>query len=267
MKLTSVGLAPGILGALDRSTVLLARGSASALEGLGWERVSSFVSFLTWELPPLHLGFQQSMRENKEKQALSDLMIKPVQRIPRYELLVKVGVDWLDREAWRRSTSVLRLVPCSSSQFRVPLPPQDLLKHTPEDHPDHPLLLDAQRHIKQVAERINKGVRSAEEAERHARVLQEIEAHIEGMEDVRAPPCCALPRPVCVCACHPDCGRPRPGLWSACFCDHSAPPFCALLLLLCLTLSLARQHSDSREGRMLLWLTLSIEWANRSLQG
>lgn len=34
---------------------------------------------------------QQSMRENKEKQALSDLMIKPVQRIPRYELLVKVG--------------------------------------------------------------------------------------------------------------------------------------------------------------------------------
>lgn len=37
-----------------------------------------------------------------------------------------------------------------------------------------------------MAERINKGVRSAEEAERHARVLQEIEAHIEGMEDVRA---------------------------------------------------------------------------------
>lgn len=36
--------------------------------------------------------FQQSMRENKEKQALSDLMIKPVQRIPRYELLVKVGM-------------------------------------------------------------------------------------------------------------------------------------------------------------------------------
>lgn len=31
------------------------------------------------------------MRENKEKQALGDLMIKPVQRIPRYELLVKVN--------------------------------------------------------------------------------------------------------------------------------------------------------------------------------
>ncbi|XP_047609995.1 rho guanine nucleotide exchange factor 17 isoform X2 [Phacochoerus africanus] len=105
------------------------------------------------EARPAFLKFlEQSMRENKEKQALSDLMIKPVQRIPRYELLVK-----------------------------------DLLKHTPEDHPDHPLLLDAQRNIKQVAERINKGVRSAEEAERHARVLQEIETHIEGMEDLQAP--------------------------------------------------------------------------------
>ncbi|XP_016017037.2 rho guanine nucleotide exchange factor 17 isoform X1 [Rousettus aegyptiacus] len=105
------------------------------------------------EARPAFLKFlEQSMRENKEKQALSDLMIKPVQRIPRYELLVK-----------------------------------DLLKHTPEDHPDHPLLLDAQRNIKEVAERINKGVRSAEEAERHARVLQEIEAHIEGMEDLQAP--------------------------------------------------------------------------------
>ncbi|KAJ8798272.1 hypothetical protein J1605_001397 [Eschrichtius robustus] len=112
------------------------------------------------EARPAFLKFlEQSMRENKEKQALSDLMIKPVQRIPRYELLVKVGMG---------------------------LGGQDLLKHTPEDHPDHPLLLDAQRNIKQVAERINKGVRSAEEAERHARVLQEIEAHIEGMEDVSA---------------------------------------------------------------------------------
>lgn len=43
------------------------------------------------------------MRENKEKQALSDLMIKPVQRIPRYELLVKVGMGLggLKDKAWR----------------------------------------------------------------------------------------------------------------------------------------------------------------------
>nr|XP_008115970.1 PREDICTED: rho guanine nucleotide exchange factor 17 [Anolis carolinensis] len=105
------------------------------------------------EAKPAFMKFlEQSMRENKEKQALSDLMIKPVQRIPRYELLVK-----------------------------------DLLKHTPEEHPDHPFLLEAQRSIKQVAERINKGMKSAEEVERNARIVQEIESHIEGMEDLQAP--------------------------------------------------------------------------------
>ncbi|XP_069615525.1 rho guanine nucleotide exchange factor 17 [Ranitomeya imitator] len=105
------------------------------------------------EARPAFIKFlEQCTRENKEKQALSDLMIKPVQRIPRYELIVK-----------------------------------DLLKHTPEDHPDHLCLLGAQRNIKQLAERINKGMRSAEEAERDTRILQEIEAHIEGMEDLPVP--------------------------------------------------------------------------------
>ncbi|XP_063807274.1 rho guanine nucleotide exchange factor 17 isoform X2 [Pseudophryne corroboree] len=105
------------------------------------------------EARPAFMKFlEQCTRENKEKQGLADLMIKPVQRIPRYELIVK-----------------------------------DLLKHTPEEHPDHLCLLDAQRNIKQLAERINKGVRSAEEAERDTRILQEIEAHIEGMEDLQVP--------------------------------------------------------------------------------
>uniref|UniRef100_A0A672FDK8 DH domain-containing protein n=1 Tax=Salarias fasciatus TaxID=181472 RepID=A0A672FDK8_SALFA len=102
--------------------------------------------------PAFHKFLEQNMRENKEKQALGDLMIKPVQRIPRYELLVK-----------------------------------DLLKHTPEDHPDHSYLLDAQRDIKRLAEKINKGRRSAEEAEREARVIQEIESHIEGVEHILNP--------------------------------------------------------------------------------
>ncbi|XP_035535872.1 rho guanine nucleotide exchange factor 17-like [Morone saxatilis] len=102
--------------------------------------------------PAFHKFLEQNMRENKEKQALGDLMIKPVQRIPRYELLVK-----------------------------------DLLKHTSEDHPDHLYLLDAQRDIKRLAEKINKGRRSAEEAEREARVIQEIEAHIEGVEHILNP--------------------------------------------------------------------------------
>ncbi|KAK1168181.1 rho guanine nucleotide exchange factor 17-like [Acipenser oxyrinchus oxyrinchus] len=105
------------------------------------------------EAKPAFLKFlEQCTRENKEKQALADLMIKPVQRIPRYELLVK-----------------------------------DLLKHTPEDHPDHPFLLDAQKNIKRLAERINKGRKNAEEVERETRVLQEIESHVEGIENLLNP--------------------------------------------------------------------------------
>lgn len=68
---------------------------------------------------------QQSMRENKEKQALSDLMIKPVQRIPRYELLVKVGDTRvaLSHQQWGRlwlllaSTQLSGLSGVSSPHF------------------------------------------------------------------------------------------------------------------------------------------------------
>ncbi|XP_061485056.1 rho guanine nucleotide exchange factor 17 isoform X2 [Rhineura floridana] len=101
------------------------------------------------EARPAFMKFlEQSMRENKEKQALSDLMIKPVQRIPRYELLVK-----------------------------------DLLKHTPEEHPDHPFLMEAQRNIKQVAERINKGMKSAEELQAPLRrfLRQEMVVEVKAM--------------------------------------------------------------------------------------
>ncbi|ETE58159.1 Rho guanine nucleotide exchange factor 17, partial [Ophiophagus hannah] len=48
----------------------------------------------------------------------------------------------------------------------------------------YPFLIEAQKSIKQVAEKINKGMKSAEEVERNARIVQEIESHIEGMEDM-----------------------------------------------------------------------------------
>lgn len=126
------------------------------------------------------------MRENKEKQALGDLMIKPVQRIPRYELLVKVSDFKIELWACCESYSdCLVMESPLKRRWMCCCLFKDLLKHTPEDHPDHPYLLDAQRDIKRLAEKINKGRRSAEEAEREARVIQEIEAHIEGVEHVR----------------------------------------------------------------------------------
>jgi hypothetical protein len=63
------------------------------------------------------------MRENKEKQALSDLMIKPVQRIPRYELLVKVGMGLGGHvgKAWRHGGlhGILRSLPGHGPQRSV----------------------------------------------------------------------------------------------------------------------------------------------------
>lgn len=80
-----------------------------------------------------------------------------------------------------------------------------------------------------MAERINKGVRSAEEAERHARVLQEIEAHIEGMEDVSA----VLPGSTHACVC--ICGHLEPWSWLQCVCIrlslHLCPPPCLFLAI------------------------------------
>lgn len=80
-----------------------------------------------------------------------------------------------------------------------------------------------------MAERINKGVRSAEEAERHARVLQEIEAHIEGMEDVSA----ILPSSTHAYV-H-TCGHLEPWSWLQCVCIHLGvhlcPPPCLFLAI------------------------------------
>ncbi|XP_066288022.1 rho guanine nucleotide exchange factor 17-like isoform X1 [Branchiostoma lanceolatum] len=94
---------------------------------------------------------EQCVRENKEKQGLADLMIKPVQRIPRYELLIK-----------------------------------DLLKHTPEDHPDYSSLRLAQEEIRTLAERMNRGEQEVEEMERHMQLLRELEALIEGVGELVA---------------------------------------------------------------------------------
>lgn len=99
MEATLLGSALGVSGAPILDPRALACGSVSPLRagGAHWGPVCpwTFPSLLV--IPHLgahqpYFGFQQSMRENKEKQALSDLMIKPVQRIPRYELLVKVGM-------------------------------------------------------------------------------------------------------------------------------------------------------------------------------
>uniref|UniRef100_H2Y6A9 DH domain-containing protein n=1 Tax=Ciona savignyi TaxID=51511 RepID=H2Y6A9_CIOSA len=103
------------------------------------------VTIATQAKSAFKLFLEQCQRENRDKQGLSDLMIKPVQRIPRYELIIK-----------------------------------DLLKHTSEEHADRASLLIAQREIHALSMQMNKGEKEAEAAERHARLLQDIEQIIEG---------------------------------------------------------------------------------------
>nr|CAB3222858.1 rho guanine nucleotide exchange factor 17-like [Phallusia mammillata] len=96
---------------------------------------------------------EQCQRENKEKQGLSDLLIKPVQRIPRYELILK-----------------------------------DLLKHTPDDHQDRQSLLLAQEDIHALSVQMNRGKKEAEAADRHDRQLREIEQLVEGVIEIAGVP-------------------------------------------------------------------------------
>ncbi|XP_046648556.1 uncharacterized protein LOC124338515 isoform X2 [Daphnia pulicaria] len=89
---------------------------------------------------------EATAREHKGKLALDSLLIMPVQRIPRYELLIKM-----------------------------------LLKHTPREHPDHTLLLDAQREVHELAVKINCVEREAYGAEQQQATLRELESLVEGL--------------------------------------------------------------------------------------
>lgn len=84
-------------------------------------------------------------REHRGKLALDSLLIKPIQKFPKYELLL-----------------------------------QRLIKHTDPSHPDHGLLLAAQKEVHEQLLRINCTEKEALELEQ----LREIEGLIEGLIDL-----------------------------------------------------------------------------------
>nr|CAD7427363.1 unnamed protein product [Timema monikensis] len=101
----------------------------------------------TCHAKPAFARFLDAMaREHKGKLALDHLLIMPVQRIPRYELLM-----------------------------------QRLLKHTDPSHPDHQILLDALREVHDLAVKINCTERESLELEQQQQTLKEIEGLIEGL--------------------------------------------------------------------------------------
>lgn len=120
-------------------------------------------------------------REHKGKLALDCLLIMPVQRIPRYELLIQVWIIcWIDanwslsrkyilRNAYKNHLGVgLEL----NRSWDLHLLLQTLLKHTDPSHPDHQLLYEAQREVHDLAMKINCTERET---------LKELEALIEGL--------------------------------------------------------------------------------------
>ncbi|KAJ8933035.1 hypothetical protein NQ314_014275 [Rhamnusium bicolor] len=87
-------------------------------------------------------------RQHTGKLALDSLLIKPIQKFPKYELLL-----------------------------------QRLIKHTDENHPDHSLLLAAQRQVHEQLLKINCTEKEALELEQ----LREIEGLIDGLIELATP--------------------------------------------------------------------------------
>ncbi|XP_012348159.1 rho guanine nucleotide exchange factor 17 isoform X4 [Apis florea] len=104
----------------------------------------------TCQAKPAFARFLETMeREHKGKLGLDQLLIKPVQKIPRYELLI-----------------------------------QRLLKHTDTTHPDFELLQAAQKEVHELVVKINCTERESLEWEQQQTTLREVQALVEGLAGI-----------------------------------------------------------------------------------
>lgn len=92
---------------------------------------------------------ESASKEHRGKLTLDALLIMPVQRIPRYELLLK-----------------------------------ELIKHTPLDHPDHDLLINSQSLVHELALKINRMEKESFFLEQQYNKIKEIESLIDGNVDL-----------------------------------------------------------------------------------
>ncbi|XP_051171015.1 rho guanine nucleotide exchange factor 17 isoform X2 [Leptopilina boulardi] len=106
----------------------------------------------TCQSKPAFARFLETMeREHKGKLGLDQLLIKPVQKIPRYELLI-----------------------------------QRLLKHTDSSHPDYELLSAAQKEVHELVVKINCTERESLEWEQQQTTLKEVQSLVEGLAGIVA---------------------------------------------------------------------------------
>ncbi|XP_033212658.1 rho guanine nucleotide exchange factor 17 isoform X2 [Belonocnema kinseyi] len=106
----------------------------------------------TCQSKPAFARFLEAMeREHKGKLGLDQLLIQPVQKIPRYELLI-----------------------------------QRLLKHTDSSHQDYELLSAAQKEVHELVVKINCTERESLEWEQQQTTLKEVQALVEGLAGIVA---------------------------------------------------------------------------------
>ncbi|XP_076348285.1 rho guanine nucleotide exchange factor 17-like [Tachypleus tridentatus] len=115
-----------------------------------WKFAKDVLKLTTQTKPAFQKFLEHTSREHKGKLTLDALLIMPVQRIPRYELLIKVS-------------------------------------HTPVDHPDHQSLVLAQKEVHELAVKINKMERQAFQYEQLQQRVRDIENVIEGAVDLVQP--------------------------------------------------------------------------------
>ncbi|KAK0417089.1 hypothetical protein QR680_012828 [Steinernema hermaphroditum] len=96
--------------------------------------------------PAFEKYYMRCRRDHRNKLDLDSLLILPIQRVPRYELILK-----------------------------------QIVKHTPVEHRDYEKLLRVQKEVHDLALSIN---RQREENEQMEQRLREIEAIVDGLEDL-----------------------------------------------------------------------------------
>lgn len=117
-----------------------------------WKSAKEAIKMATQTKPAFAKFLEHTSRMHKGKLTLDALLIMPVQRIPRYELLIK-----------------------------------ELVKHTQHDHPDHQLLVLAQKEVHDLAVKINRMEREAFQHEQMQQRVRDIEQLIEGVIDLVQP--------------------------------------------------------------------------------
>ncbi|CAH1964987.1 unnamed protein product [Acanthoscelides obtectus] len=113
-----------------------------------WKRSREILKTTQQQKSAFTKFLEHTARQHAGKLALDSLLIKPIQKFPKYELLL-----------------------------------QRLIKHTDESHPDYNLLLDAEQKIHDLLVKINCSEKESEGLDQ----LKEIEGLVDGLLDLVSP--------------------------------------------------------------------------------